>query len=215
MKYAIVEKGGKQYKVVEGETIEVDRLPVNAGDKFEFERVLMLVDGDDISVGTPTVKGIQVKTTVVGHFKGPKIIVFKYRPRKRYRVKSGHRQQFTRLMIDAIGKAGAAAKAKNAEAPKAKADEKKVVKKEATAKKAVKAAAKKAPAKKIAAKKAPAKKAPAKKTAAKKTPEKKTEKAPAKKTAAKKASAKKTAAKKTTAKKSTTKKTSSTKKSEK
>ena len=116
MKYAIVESGGKQYKAVEGETIEVDRLPVDAGDKVDLERVLMLVDGDDIAVGTPTVGGSQVKTTVVDHFKGPKIIVFKYSPRKRIRAKSGHRQQYTRLMVNAIGKSKAT-KAKKAEAP--------------------------------------------------------------------------------------------------
>ena len=179
MMYAIVEQGGKQYKVVEGETLEVDRLPVNAGDNIKLERVLMVVDGDDISVGTPTVNGIQVKTTVVGHFKGPKIIVFKYRPRKRIRVKRGHRQQYTRLMVDVIGNASKVAEAKKVEVKA----EKKVEKKEAAAstppkgtrtavKKTVKAPAKKAPAKKTekaAAKKAPAKSSPkGKATSAKK-----------------------------------------------
>ena len=134
MKYAIVESGGKQYKAVEGETIEVDRLPVNAGDKVGLERVLMLVDGDDIAVGTPTVGGIQVSTTVVDHFKGPKIIIFKYSPRKRIRVKGGHRQQYTRLMVDVIGKPGEtrkAAKAEKVEAPTAEKAEVKAEKKEA------------------------------------------------------------------------------------
>ena len=111
MKYAIVESGGKQYKAVEGETIEVDRLPVNAGDKVNLERVLMLVEGDDVAVGTPTVSSTQVSTTVVDHFKGPKIIVFKYSPRKRIRVKSGHRQQYTRLMVNTIGKSSKTATA--------------------------------------------------------------------------------------------------------
>jgi len=104
MRYAIVESGGKQYKAVEGEPIEVDRLPVNAGDKVSLERVLMLVDGDDVTIGTPIVSDLLVNTTVVDHFKGPKIIVFKYSPKKRIRVKNGHRQQYTRLMVDAIGK---------------------------------------------------------------------------------------------------------------
>ena len=180
MKYAIVESGGKQYKAVEGETIEVDRLPVEAGDKVDLERVLMLVDGDDVVVGTPTVSGSQVKTTVVEHFKGPKIIVFKYSPRNRIRVKSGHRQQYTRLMVNAIGK-GKATKAKEVEAPaveKAEAKaEKKVEKKEVAAKKtaakkATKAAAKKAPAKKTAAKKTTAKKTAAKKSSSNKSTEK-------------------------------------------
>ena len=179
MKYAIVESGGKQYKAVEGETIEVDRLPVNAGDKFGLERVLMLVDGDDISVGTPTVGGIQVSTTVVDNFKGPKILVFKYRPHKRIRVKSGHRQQYTRLMVNAIGKAGEtpkAAKAEKVEKPVVKADEakaeKKVEKKEAVATSSPKE--KKPAAKKT--EKASAEKAPAKKTTAKKTSSTKTTK---------------------------------------
>jgi large subunit ribosomal protein L21 len=138
MKYAIVESGGKQYKAVEGETIEVDRLPVNAGDKVGLERVLMLVDGDDITVGTPTVDGVQVSTTVTEHFKGPKIIVFKYVPKERIRVKRGHRQQYTRLMVDAIGSGKKASKAKKAESPaeeKAEAKAEKAPAKKTTAKK--------------------------------------------------------------------------------
>ncbi|GAB4505649.1 MAG: hypothetical protein Fur0043_26460 [Anaerolineales bacterium] len=106
MKYAIVESGGKQYKAVEGETIEVDRLPARAGEKVDFSHVLMLVDGETSLVGTPTVSDVQVSTTVLEHFKGPKVIIFKYSPKKRIRVKSGHRQQYTRLRVDAIGKAG-------------------------------------------------------------------------------------------------------------
>ena len=190
MKYAIVESGGKQYKAVEGETIEVDRLPVNVGDKVGLERVLMLVDGEEITVGMPTVGSVQVSATVMDHFKGPKLIVFKYSPKKRIRVKGGHRQQYTRLMVDVIGKPGEtrkATKAEKAEAPaeakaEAKAEtEKKIEKKEA------------------APKEKNAEKAPAKKEAAKKT-----EKAPAKKSG-------KAPAKKTTPKKTTTKKPSSTK----
>ena len=163
MKYAIVESGGKQYKAVEGETIEVDRLPVNAGDKVGLEQVLMLVDGDQITVGTPTVDGFQVSTTVVDHFKGPKLIIFKYSPKKRIRVKGGHRQQYTRLMVNGIGKAGEtpkAAKAEKAAAPVAEKAEAKAEKK----KPAVKAEpAKKAPAKKVTEKK-PAEEASSKKT---------------------------------------------------
>ena len=102
MKYAIVEQGGKQYKAVPGSTIEVDRLPVEEGAAVELERVLLVADGDQILIGTPTVPGAKVKATVEAHFKGPKIIVFKYKPRKRYRRKKGHRQQYTRLRIDEI-----------------------------------------------------------------------------------------------------------------
>jgi len=115
MKYAIVESGGKQYKAVEGEAIEVDRLPVEAGEKICLERVLMLVDGEEVTVGTPIVDGIQVSTTVMDHFKGPKLIAFKYSPKKRIRVKSGHRQQYTRLMVDVIGKPGETRKIAKAE----------------------------------------------------------------------------------------------------
>src|SRR5512134_2735207 len=106
MRFAIVESGGKQYRAVEGRTIEVDRLPVDAGKKFDVERVLLMADGDDVLVGTPTVSDILVKVTVVDHIKGPKIDRFKYRPKKRIRVRGGHRQQFTLLMVDFIGKSG-------------------------------------------------------------------------------------------------------------
>lgn len=102
MKYAIVESGGKQYTAVEGKTIEVDRLAVEAGETISLDSILMLVDGDDVVVGKPQVAGAHVKATVVSHEKGPKIVVFKYRPKKRYRVKSGHRQQFTRLQVESI-----------------------------------------------------------------------------------------------------------------
>lgn len=104
MRYAIVESGGKQYRAIEGRTIEVDRLPVDAGKKFDFERVLLMADGEDVMVGTPTVSDILVKVTVVDHVKGPKLDRFKYRPKKRIRVRGGHRQQYTRLLIDFIGR---------------------------------------------------------------------------------------------------------------
>jgi large subunit ribosomal protein L21 len=102
MKYAIVESGGKQYKAVEGSTIEVDLLELEAGQPAPLNSVLLLVDDGTISVGTPTVAGARVNATVVDHIKGPKVIIFKYRPKKRIRVKTGHRQQYTRLMIDSI-----------------------------------------------------------------------------------------------------------------
>jgi len=104
MRFAIVESGGKQYRAIEGQTIEVDRLPVDAGKKFDVERVLLMADGDDVLVGTPTVGDILVKVTVVDHTKGPKIDRFKYRPKKRIRVRGGHRQQYTRLLVDFIGR---------------------------------------------------------------------------------------------------------------
>jgi len=106
MRYAIIDSGGKQYRVVEGRTIEVDRLPVEKGEKFGFERVLFMGDGEDFLIGTPDLDGIEVEVTVVDHIKGPKIDRFKYRPKKRIRVRGGHRQQFTLLMVDFIGKPG-------------------------------------------------------------------------------------------------------------
>ena len=186
MKYAIVESGGKQYKAVEGEAIEVDRLPVNAGDKVGLERVLMLVDGEEITVGTPTVSGIQVSTTVMEHFKGPKLIVFKYSPKKRIRVKGGHRQQYTRLMVDVIGKPDETRKAAKAEKAEAPAEAKVETKAEPE---------KKAEKKEAAPKEKKAEKAPAKKEAAKKT-----EKTPAKKTTASSSKGKQTSSTKTTKK---------------
>jgi large subunit ribosomal protein L21 len=116
MRFAIIESGGKQYRAVEGRTIEVDRLPIDAGNKFDFERVLLMADGDDILVGTPTVSDILVKVTVVDHTKGPKIDRFKYRPKKRIRVRGGHRQQYTRLLIDFIGRPDEERKVEKAEA---------------------------------------------------------------------------------------------------
>ncbi len=115
MRFAIVESGGKQYRAVEGRTIEVDRLPVDAGKKFDFERVLLMADGDDVLVGTPTISDILVKVTVVDHIKGPKIDRFKYRPKKRIRVRGGHRQQYTRLLVDFIGREGEERKIEKAE----------------------------------------------------------------------------------------------------
>jgi len=168
MRFAIVESGGKQYRAVEGRTIEVDRLPVDAGNTFDFERVLLMADGDDVLVGTPTVSDILVKVTVVDHVKGPKIDRFKYRPKKRIRVRGGHRQHYTRLLVDFIGHPGEERKVEKAEpapvvvaeepqaeeAPKEKKPAK-AKKEEATssAKKSAKTAATKPSSKKTATKK--------------------------------------------------------------
>lgn len=103
MKIAIVESGGKQYRAVEGAMIDVDRLAREVGEKFEFERVLLVEDGDNVMVGAPTVGEVKVSALVVDHVKGPKLTSFKYRPKKRIRVKSGHRQQYTRVKIESIG----------------------------------------------------------------------------------------------------------------
>src|SRR5512136_2192363 len=103
MKYAIVESGGKQYRAVEGGTLEVDRLPVEAGAAVKLEQILLLADGESITVGTPLVKDSPVWTKVIEHFKGEKVTIFNYSPKKRIRVKTGHRQNYTRLLVEQIG----------------------------------------------------------------------------------------------------------------
>jgi large subunit ribosomal protein L21 len=158
MRYAIVESGGKQYKAVEGQTIEVDRLADKEGDHLDLMTLLM-ADGDDVLVGTPTVSGIEVKATVVDHFRGEKLFRFKYSPKKRIRVRGGHRQQYTRLIVDFIGKPGETRKVEKVE-PKPVVEKKaapKVEKTEAEPKvKAEKPAS--TPEKEAKPKKAPAKK---------------------------------------------------------
>ncbi len=102
MKFVIVEQGGKQYQAAEGETIEVDRLPNEVGETLTLKDVLLSVDDGKVKVGTPLIKGIKVQAKVLDQFKGRKILVFKYRAKQRYRVKTGHRQQYTRLLIESI-----------------------------------------------------------------------------------------------------------------
>ena len=106
--YAIIETGGKQYRVNPGQTIDVERLDVAEGDTVELDRVLLIADGDRVVVGTPTVEGAKVVATSQGEGKGEKVIVFKYKPKVRYRKKTGHRQRYTRLVIDKIVEPGAA-----------------------------------------------------------------------------------------------------------
>ncbi len=102
MKYAIVEDGGKQYKAVEGGTLDLDHFSAEEGDQIDLERVLLVTDGEDVKVGAPYVDGAKVGATVLAQVKAPKVVVFKYKPKQRYRVKKGHRQQYTRLMINSI-----------------------------------------------------------------------------------------------------------------
>lgn len=115
MTYAVVESGGKQFFAREGETIEVDRLPLEEGQKVTFDQVLLVAQEDKILVGRPTVAGAKVEGKVVAQVKGPKIVVFKYKPKERYRRKQGHRQRYTRVLIERIqvakGKASAKAEA--------------------------------------------------------------------------------------------------------
>ncbi|UCC63452.1 MAG: 50S ribosomal protein L21 [Anaerolineae bacterium] len=100
--YAVIETGSKQYKVQEGQFVDVEKLPLSVGEKVELDRVLLVSDGDKVQVGRPTVEGAKVLATVDRQDKHRKVVIYKYRPRKRYRLKKGHRQPFTRLRIDKI-----------------------------------------------------------------------------------------------------------------
>ena len=100
--YAILESGGKQYRVTAGDTLDVEKLDVSVGETVELKNVLMIVDGDQVKVGTPTIENAAVIGHVVDHVKGKKIYVFKSKKRKGYRRKTGHRQKYVRLHIDEI-----------------------------------------------------------------------------------------------------------------
>lgn len=100
--YALIETGGKQYKVVPGQVIQVERLPVEQGSQVELDKVLLVADEDKILVGNPLVKGAKVVAEALGEEKGEKLIVFRYKPKVRYRRKKGHRQLYTKLSIKQI-----------------------------------------------------------------------------------------------------------------
>ncbi len=100
--YAVIRTGGKQYRVAPGEQVEVEKLAGNIGDVLMLHDVLLVAKGDSVSVGTPVVDGATVSAKITGQYRGDKIMVFKYRPKKRIRVRRGHRQYITRLQIEAI-----------------------------------------------------------------------------------------------------------------
>lgn len=100
--YAIIQTGGKQYKVEAGDEILVEKLNAEAGAEVEFD-VLLVADETGINVGTPVVEGVKAKAKVVEHGKGKKVIVFKYKPKKNIRTKNGHRQPYTKVEILSIG----------------------------------------------------------------------------------------------------------------
>jgi len=100
--YAIIETGGKQYRVRPGDEIHVEKIPADVGETVELDRVLMYADEERLAVGTPTVTNIKVKGHVVTQGLGPKVVIFKMKKRKNYRRKKGHRQPFTVLRIDEI-----------------------------------------------------------------------------------------------------------------
>ena len=171
--YALVRTGGKQYRVAKDDTILVERIAADEGAEVILDDVVMLGDGDKVTIGTPRVEGAAVSATVVSQTRGPKIIIFRRKRRKNHRRTQGHRQDLTLLKINAIAEDGKSLKPKAAPAKKAAAKEeaapksaaKKAAAKKAAPKAEAKAAPKKAAAKKTAAKKATAKKAAAKKAA--------------------------------------------------
>ena len=100
--YAIIETGGKQYKVAQGDIITVEKLGVEAGQDFTFDKVLVLAKDGDVKVGAPYVEGAAVTASVIGDGKAKKVVVYKYKPKKGFHKKKGHRQPFTKLEIKSI-----------------------------------------------------------------------------------------------------------------
>ena len=122
--FAIVRTGGKQYKVAPGDVFEVERLKIDIASKVVLDQVLLVDDGDECTVGNPTIKGAGVECTVVNAIRGPKIRVFKFKAKKRYRRMQGHRQELTVLRVDDVRTSGpppAPAKAEAGGARKTKA----------------------------------------------------------------------------------------------
>jgi len=103
----VIETGGKQHRVTPGQVIEVDRLPQAKGSEITLGRVLMVVDGEQVTTGTPVVAGVRVAATVLAHPRGRKVIVGKFRSKKRYRRRVGHRQPLSRVRVDRIDVEGA------------------------------------------------------------------------------------------------------------
>lgn len=100
--YAVIKSGGKQHRVIEGETLKVELLAVDAGQTITFDDVLMVVDGDNIKIGTPVVAGAKVTAEVLTHGRHDKVRIVKFRRRKHYRKQAGHRQYYTELKITGI-----------------------------------------------------------------------------------------------------------------
>ena len=146
--YAVIKTGGKQYKVAAGDKLKVEKLEVAEGGKVVLDKVLMLADGDAVTIGSPLVAGAKVNATVVSHGRGDKVMIFKFRRRKHYRKTQGHRQSYTEIFISDINGKGeeakpAAAKVEVAAKPAAEKAAKPAAAKPAkaaTAKKAAKAA---------------------------------------------------------------------------
>ncbi len=101
--YAVINSGGKQIKVTPGDIVRLELLKGNAGDQVSLENVLLVNNDENIQIGTPVVKGVKVSGTIVAQGRGDKIIVFKFKRRKMYRRKTGHRQSYTAVRVDSIG----------------------------------------------------------------------------------------------------------------
>ena len=99
---AIIVTGGKQYKVSEGDVVFIEKLDQNAGDTVKFDQVLAIIDGENATFGTPVVEGASVDASVVKNGKGKKVVIFKYKPKKGYRLRQGHRQPYTKVEIKKI-----------------------------------------------------------------------------------------------------------------
>ena len=115
--YAVVTTGGKQYRVEAGSELVIERLAADAGASVTFDRVLLVGDGDAVTIGTPTVEGASVSGTILREELGPKLIIFKFKQKATYRRTRGHRQHLVRVRIDEISAGGKRARAEKAEAP--------------------------------------------------------------------------------------------------
>ena len=152
--YAVIKTGGKQYKVAAGDYLKVEKLDGDVGSQVVIDKILMLADGDDVTIGSPLVDGAKVNATVLSHGKGDKVMIFKFSRRKHYRKTQGHRQSYTEIQIDDINGKGAAKKAAAKPAAAKKEAAEKSAAKPAAEKPAAKPAAEKPAAKKSAATKA-------------------------------------------------------------
>ncbi len=123
--YAVIKTGGKQHRVVEGETLKVEKIEVATGETVQFDDVLLVSNGDNVAIGTPIVAGAAVKAEVVAHGRGEKVRIIKFRRRKHSMKRQGHRQWFTEIKITEIVAEGAKAAPKKAAASKPKAAPKK------------------------------------------------------------------------------------------
>ncbi len=100
--YAVIKTGGKQYRVIPGERLKVEKLEVEVGGTVTLDQILMVSDGTKTTIGSPIIKGATVKVTVLSHGRGDKVMIFKFRRRKHYRKTQGHRQSFTEIKIETI-----------------------------------------------------------------------------------------------------------------